>query len=121
MDAKVHWFHRIKDDLKLHLALEPTTDKWFPVSNSAKEVRDKLLTACQEAGCTVSYGKSFESLKRAPEGWLCKCADGSRYTASRVVREFHGSILIDACLTVFMLDTLHTYLRHPERWLSSIL
>lgn len=34
----------------LALAHEADDSKYFPVSNSAKEVRDKLVLACQKAG-----------------------------------------------------------------------
>ena len=35
------------DHVGLQLELEDTSSKWFPASNSAKEVRDKLSAACR--------------------------------------------------------------------------
>ena len=69
----------------LPLALDQPTEKWFPVSNSAREVRDRLLEAAQRAGCHIAYGKRIQDVSTAQGAWHCTCADGSTHSASRLV------------------------------------
>ena len=38
----------LEDDLGLELGIEHVSNKYFPLSNSSKEVRDKLLRACEQ-------------------------------------------------------------------------
>jgi hypothetical protein len=67
--------------LGLHLVLEEETQKFFPASNSAREVRDRLLHACQRHGVVVRVRTSVESMRRTAGaggggGWICTLADG---------------------------------------------
>ena len=41
------------EQIGIPLACESDDRKFFPVSNSAKEVRDKLLQACLKRGVTI--------------------------------------------------------------------
>ena len=66
--------------LGLRLELELESEKWFPASDSAREVRDALLAACERHGVEVLYRASVEGLERQPaEGggagaWVCRGA-----------------------------------------------
>lgn len=37
------------DHVGLELALEEESNKWFPLSNSSRDVRNKLVSACEYA------------------------------------------------------------------------
>lgn len=43
------------DDIGIPLACELADSKYFPVSNSAKEVRDKILQACLKRGVKIRW------------------------------------------------------------------
>ncbi|KXZ54090.1 hypothetical protein GPECTOR_5g195 [Gonium pectorale] len=47
----------------LDLQLEEETKKYFPSSNSSREVRDKLVAACLARGVTFQYNASVEGLQ----------------------------------------------------------
>lgn len=75
------------EDIGIPLASEIDDSKYFPVSNSAKEVRDKLLTACLQQGVNFRYGASVEDVQQQErdQAWQCKLADGRAVTAKRIV------------------------------------
>ena len=54
----------LEDDLGLELGVEHVTNKYFPKSNSSREVRDRLLRACEDAGVEFRYEASVEALLR---------------------------------------------------------
>ena len=58
-----HWFEH---DVKLSLTLEESTQKLFPTSNSAREVRNKLVEAVEDQGGAVMHGHGVSSMKRLP-------------------------------------------------------
>ncbi|KAG2490098.1 hypothetical protein HYH03_011404 [Edaphochlamys debaryana] len=47
----------------LDLSLEEESLKYFPTSNSSREVRDKLVAACLSRGVSFRYGASVEGLQ----------------------------------------------------------
>ena len=47
---------------------EMETLKYFPRSNSSKEVRDRLVQACTRLGVTFRYDASVEGIRAAPGG-----------------------------------------------------
>ena len=49
----------LENDIGLELGIEHVTNKYFPLSNSSREVRDKLLEACLQ-GVDIRYGASVE-------------------------------------------------------------
>jgi predicted flavoprotein YhiN len=53
----------LEDDVELALGIEHVTNKYFPLSNSSREVRDKLTQACVRAGVEIRYDTSVESLR----------------------------------------------------------
>ncbi|KAK9791604.1 hypothetical protein WJX73_004142 [Symbiochloris irregularis] len=77
----------LQDEVGLSLAYDEGTDKWFPASNFAKEVRDQLLQACAKASCQIRYNSSIAAIDSLGDGagWKCTCEDGSVHTTQRVV------------------------------------
>lgn len=82
----------LEGDIGLRLAMEDATRKWFPASNSSREVRDRLLAACTAAGVMVRYGAGLEGLQSVGDagGWRCRLHDGSTFSARRVVMATGG-------------------------------
>ena len=77
VDACKSWFEA---DLKLHLACEIESNKWFPVSNSAKDVRDALLNKALSLGVIIRYNQSISGLQQSESedsGWEI-AVDGAR-------------------------------------------
>lgn len=54
-EALLHMVCRLEssDHIGIPLACELADSKYFPVSNSAKEVRDKILQACLKRGVKI--------------------------------------------------------------------
>lgn len=63
LDACKWWLEDPYSGLGIELALEEESHKWFPVSNSSMEVRDKLLAACLRRGLYVKTKASVEGMK----------------------------------------------------------
>ena len=55
-------------DLRVPLALEPETDKLFPVSNRATDVRDALVDAARAAGADLRFDTLVTSLEPTDDG-----------------------------------------------------
>ncbi|EFN54344.1 hypothetical protein CHLNCDRAFT_9535, partial [Chlorella variabilis] len=65
---------------------EEATGKYFPASNSAAEVRDRLVAACRRHGVEFSYGAGLQDLQRQPDGtWRLLLQGGGSVAAARVV------------------------------------
>ena len=58
----------LEQDIKLEMGIEHTTNKYFPLSNSSREVRDKLMQACLDAGVEIQYDTSVEGLRPVDGG-----------------------------------------------------
>ena len=73
--------------LGLQLVLEEETQKFFPASNSAREVRDRLLHACEREGVVVRVHASVESLQRSSSdgNWVCTVADGRNFPCEAAI------------------------------------
>lgn len=71
----------------IRLALEEATDKYFPASNSAAEVRDRLVRACQKLGVHFQYSCGVQDLAQLPggDGWELQLSSGRSEAAQRVV------------------------------------
>ncbi|KAI8475412.1 MAG: hypothetical protein J3K34DRAFT_517435 [Monoraphidium minutum] len=54
----------LEHDVGLSLQLEEETAKWFPASNSSRDVRDALVAACRRAGVQFRYESSLEGLEQ---------------------------------------------------------
>ena len=84
---------RLEEDLGLALATEEDTSKYFPASNSSREVRDRLVGACLEAGAQLRCKASVEGIQwqQGPDQdsgarWHCILADASVESADSLVR-----------------------------------
>lgn len=82
VSACKRWF---TDELGLQLACEEESNKWFPVSNSAKEVRDLLLTRALDAGVKVRYESAVEGITPLNTGWQVKLASGEVFSGDAVI------------------------------------
>jgi hypothetical protein len=73
--------------LGLQLLLEEETQKFFPASNSAREVRDRLLHACERQGFIVRVRASVESVARCTHdrSWVCTLAGGQDLTRDAAI------------------------------------
>lgn len=45
------------------MSLEAETKKWFPASNSSRDVREKLLLSCSDAGATFKFHCSVSGVQ----------------------------------------------------------
>ena len=75
----------MEDDLGLQLAFEEGTSKYFPTSNSAKEVRDRLLAACLQFGAKIHYNASLEGIHPHESGWSCQLSNQRKVEGKAVV------------------------------------
>ncbi len=78
---------RLESQVGLPLATEPDSNKYFPVSNSGREVRDKLLSSCLDRGVQLCSGSGCSSLQPIGNtGWDIELANGLHHQTERVVR-----------------------------------
>jgi hypothetical protein len=68
----------LEQDVQLELGIEHVTNKYFPLSNSSREVRDKLMQACLRVGVEIRYDTSVESLRPIDNGaaWALRIRNG---------------------------------------------
>lgn len=72
--------------LGVPLALEEETGKLFPVSNSARDVRDRLVDHARQRGVNARFHTHVTSLKRGNSGvWEIGLDDGGKLRARAVV------------------------------------
>jgi predicted flavoprotein YhiN len=82
VDACRRWF---ADEIGLQLACEEASNKWFPESNSAREVRDLLVRHATGLGVEIRTGASVASVRRSGPVWVVSTGDGVHYGAPVVV------------------------------------
>lgn len=87
VDECHEWFTQT---LGLKMACEEETNKWFPVSNSAREVRDRLVEKFQKQGGNLICNASVNSISHDGENWLCTTDDGTSYRAPRLILSSGG-------------------------------
>jgi predicted Rossmann fold flavoprotein len=81
-----------EEDLGMRLALEEETGKLFPVSNRAKDVRDRLRALAERSGAEMRFEQDVNGLEPSDGGpnakpgtWRVLLAKGPAVTASRVI------------------------------------
>ena len=74
-----------EDRLGLPLALEPETGKLFPVSNRARDVRDRLVEHARELGARIRFETRVTDLRANGAGWQVLLDDGGSIEAGAVV------------------------------------
>ena len=71
LGACQRWF---TEDLGLKLACETSSNKWFPESNSAIEVRDMLLNKALDSGVNVVYNAPVDRIEHRDGKWVVRTA-----------------------------------------------
>lgn len=80
------WLEDPTDGLGIELTLEEESNKWFPTSNSSREVRDRLLEACLKRGMRCKTRASVEDMERTERGtWRLRLKDGGAVEGRRVI------------------------------------
>jgi hypothetical protein len=81
-----------EEELEMPLALEEETGKLFPVSDRAKDVRDRLRALAERSGAETRFDCDVVGLEprasstvEAGDAWRVVTAAGSEITASRVI------------------------------------
>lgn len=74
-----------EEEVGIPLALEEETGKLFPVSNSARDVRDGLLRLAARRGVETVFDATVDDLVPAEGGWLVRLRDRDAIRASSVV------------------------------------
>ena len=67
------------------LVEEPATAKLFPVSQSARDVRDRLLALTRSRGVTIRMNTLVAGIVPVNGGWSVACEEGAPLTADAVV------------------------------------
>jgi predicted Rossmann fold flavoprotein len=71
--------------LDVPLALEAESGKLFPVSNRARDVRDRLVAAACEAGAELLFGSVVSDVERSGAGWRVMLQDQAPIEAGAVI------------------------------------
>jgi predicted Rossmann fold flavoprotein len=74
-----------EEEVGIALALEPETGKLFPVSNSARQVRDGLLALAARRGVERRFDAQVVGLEPRQEGWTVRLAGGETIAARSVI------------------------------------
>lgn len=73
-----------ENDLKIPLALEQDSDKLFPKSNRARDVRDGLVALARERGVRLQFGTSVTAIEAGAAGFTIATPTGP-IAAGRVI------------------------------------
>ncbi len=82
LEACKQWF---ENDLGLELACEAASNKWFPKSNSAHDVRDVLLNKALTLGVEFRYNTAVSRLRETVEGWSVSDENGRVYSSPQII------------------------------------
>jgi len=74
-----------EEEVGVALALEAESGKLFPASNSAREVRDKLVALAGRRGVERRFGALVTGLDPGGAGWTVRLEDGSALAARSVI------------------------------------
>jgi predicted Rossmann fold flavoprotein len=74
-----------EEELEMPLALEEETGKLFPVSNRARDVRDRLRDLASREGVELRFDALVTTLEPREDLWRVGLAGGGEIRASRVV------------------------------------
>lgn len=87
VEACKDWFEQ---ELSLPLACELETNKWFPVTNEAKDVRDALLNQAIALGAEIRYDAAVQSIANEDGVWKLTTSDGGICTSETVILSSGG-------------------------------
>ncbi|KAL3153436.1 hypothetical protein ABBQ38_011771 [Trebouxia sp. C0009 RCD-2024] len=80
-----HWLES-PEHIGIPLTVEEADSKYFPISNSAKEVRDKLVRACLRKGVKFRYDANLKYIQhQEPAQLQCGLVNGGIVEAKAVV------------------------------------
>ena len=79
-----------EDTLDIPLALEVDSGKLFPVSNRARDVRDRLVLYARLCGAEVQFNSALRDLAQAGDRWRLELEGGATLEARVVVMATGG-------------------------------
>lgn len=82
LEECLYWF---REEIGLVLDFEVETNKWFPKSNSAKEVRNLLVNKALSDGVKINYSCSIERLEKSDRIWRVHTSDKRSFDADAVI------------------------------------
>lgn len=74
-----------EETLRIPLALEEETGKLFPVSNSAREVRDRLVEVARDRGVDIRFNAHVTDLVPGGAEWVIGMAGGGSFRFRSVI------------------------------------
>lgn len=86
-------FNWLNNEITLKMVTEIESNKWFPASNSAKEVRDLLLSKAEYQGVKVFYEQSVENIYKEDGKWFCNTKNGNKFIANKIIIATGGASL----------------------------
>lgn len=78
-------FDWLDKEIGLKMITETESNKWFPASNSAKEVRDLLLDKAESQGVKVYYDQSVSRIYKENNKWICQTDSGNTFSAEKII------------------------------------
>lgn len=78
----IHWF---REDIGLEMDCEVASNKWFPKSNSAKEVRDLLVKKALSVGVKFIYNCALVKLEKSKTLWRVHTNDERFFDGDAVI------------------------------------
>jgi predicted Rossmann fold flavoprotein len=72
-------------DLDLPLVEEPESEKLFPRSQRARDVRDKLMSHAHRKGVTIAAGAAVTGIEPSSTGWIVRRQDEEPLRADAVI------------------------------------
>lgn len=76
------WF---RDEIGLEMDSEVETNKWFPRSNSAKEVRNLLVKKALSAGVKFKFNSALQRLEKTGQNWRVHTSDGRFFDGDAII------------------------------------
>jgi predicted Rossmann fold flavoprotein len=74
LDEQRAFFER---DLHIPLKMETETGKYFPVSDHARDIRDRLVAHAEREGVTFRFDTRVTDLARGEQGWSAQTTTGA--------------------------------------------
>jgi predicted Rossmann fold flavoprotein len=74
-----------ESDLRLPLAFEAESAKWFPASNRARDVRDALIQHARQLGVVIRFDTRVTDIVKALDGWSVLVDGGEPIKAGAVI------------------------------------
>jgi len=87
LEECIHWF---KEDIGLEMDCEVETNKWFPKSNSAKEVRNLLVKKALSVGVKIIYNCALQRLEKRGQIWRVHSSDDRFFDGDAIIMATGG-------------------------------